>query len=206
MTIRSLSDILVATRNRGKVREIARLLQGLPVALRSLDDFPSLPDCPEDGLTFRENSAQKADHYFRLTGLPTLADDSGLCVEALQGQPGVHSARYAGDHASDQDRIVKLLRALHAVADSNRRATFVCAVSFRWAEDEILTWEGQVEGVILPHPKGQDGFGYDPVFYVPEEQATFAELPIEIKNRISHRGKALALFRRFLAEKAGFPE
>ena len=201
MNISSISSLVVATQNPGKIREISLFLADLPIKVRSLCDFGTLPDCEEDGDTFLENARVKCAHYFKLTGLPTLADDSGLCVDVLDGLPGVHSARYAGSGATDRARIEKLLSALAGIPDSERSAAFVCALTFQWDTDQFFSCQECVKGHILCEPRGHKGFGYDPVFFYPEENATFAELSAEVKGVISHRGKALVRFRQFLFEE-----
>jgi len=192
--------ILVATGNPGKLAEIREILAGLGLGLAGLADYPWLPESGEAGDTFADNAFRKASFYSRLTGLPALADDSGLEVDALGGAPGVRSARYAGPEATDADKVRKLLNALEAVAEPARTARFVCAVSLVAGGREVLAASGVCEGVITRMPAGRGGFGYDPVFLVPELGRTFAELAPEEKNRLSHRGRALRLFRDRLAE------
>ena len=187
------TSLLVATGNQGKKREIASILGDLDVELLTLRDFPGLPDAVEDGETFPENARKKALHFLSLTGLPVIADDSGLEVEALDGAPGVFSARYAD---TDEERISRLLREIDdaSAADSSlgRRARFVCAICLARPDGEMIETLGEVEGLILDHPRGDGGFGYDPVFFYPPLNQTFAEIPAEQKNRISHRANALA--------------
>ena len=195
--------LVMATRNAGKVRELAELLRDLDVRLLSLDDFPELPEIPEEGATFAENALTKAQTVARLTGLPALADDSGLEVEALGGRPGVFSARYAQDRTgertpSDEDNWRKLLDELREVSPEKRQARFVCEIALAWPNGRLLTTRGEVSGVIAQEPKGTGGFGYDPVFWVPAYQATVAELDLAVKNRISHRGRALKQLKDIL--------
>lgn len=187
--------ILIATANAGKEREILEILGDLGVEFRTLRDYPDLESCVEDGATFAENARLKAAHYARLTGLPTLGDDSGLEVDALGGAPGVFSARYAGEGASDGDRIAKLLRELDWLGDVPRTARFVCAVSLMDRGGMEVAASGACEGEILRECRGEGGFGYDPVFWVPSLGETFAELSSEEKNRLSHRGRALQALR-----------
>ena len=186
MTVR----LLVATHNKGKLREYKALLQDLPVTLTYLDEVGIHEDVPETGKTFAENAIQKARAYAAMSGLLTLADDSGLEVDALGGAPGVHSARYAGPGATDEDRIQKLLRELDGVPPDKRTARFRCVIAVATPEGQVYTADGAVEGVIIDTPRGSHGFGYDPVFFLPERGKTMAELPPEEKNRISHRARA----------------
>ncbi len=191
-------ELLVATRNGGKLKEIRRLLDDLGIAVKGLDAFPELPEVEEDGATFAANAAKKAETVCRLTGLPTLADDSGLEVSALAGAPGVYSARYAGSGATDADNNRKLLAALAGVPDKERRGAFRCAMALARPGAETRIFHGQVEGLILDAPRGEGGFGYDPLFLVREYGKTMAELPLDVKNRISHRGQALRQVVEFL--------
>jgi XTP/dITP diphosphohydrolase len=180
--------LVLATRNPGKTREIRELLKDFPVKIKNLDDFGPTPDVEEDGITFDENAFKKASFTAKILGLPALADDSGLEVKALGGAPGIHSARYAGPSATDQEKTAKLLQAMEGKA--NRAATFTCVIAV--PSGVALTYEGRCEGLITEAPAGDNGFGYDPVFYYPPMQRTFAQLSSEAKNRVSHRGKALA--------------
>jgi XTP/dITP diphosphohydrolase len=180
---------LLATQNRGKLRELQSVLGDCGLELITLENLDELPDAVEDGLTFAENARKKALHYFHLTQLPTIADDSGLAVEALGGQPGVHSARFA---PTDAERIEKLLRLLESVEDGeDREARFVCAICLCFSSDRRIEVEATVHGEITWEPRGSTGFGYDPVFYYPPLGRTFAELTAAEKNRVSHRAKAL---------------
>jgi XTP/dITP diphosphohydrolase len=181
--------IVLATKNSGKVKEFQQLLKNFPVEIKNLNDFGPIPEVEEDGETFDENAYKKAAFAAKVLGLPAIADDSGLVVEALAGTPGVKSARYAGENATDQDNIEKLLRAMDGKTD--RRAAFECVISIAVPSGPALTYEGRCEGEITTSPKGDSGFGYDPVFYYPEYGKTFAEISSEDKNRVSHRGKAL---------------
>ena len=182
--------IVLATKNAGKVREFQQLLKNFPVEIKNLNDFGPLPEVEEDGATFDDNAYKKASFTSRVLGLPAIADDSGLIVEALEGAPGVKSARYAGENATDQENIKKLLDEMAGKRD--RRAAFECLISIAVPSGPALTYEGRCEGEITTEPKGNSGFGYDPVFYFPEYGKTFAELTGEEKNKVSHRGKALA--------------
>ncbi|WP_456430963.1 XTP/dITP diphosphatase [Thermosulfuriphilus sp.] len=189
--------IILATRNKGKLRELRALLKDLPIEVKGLDGF-DVPSVVEDGRTFLENALKKAKAVALATGLPALADDSGLEVEALGWAPGVYSARYAGPEATDEDRNAKLLEALASVPPERRRARFRCVAvvyhpSYRW-----FAVEGICEGYIAEAPKGEHGFGYDPVFFVPEFGKTMAELSPEIKNKISHRARAMNRVKEIL--------
>lgn len=191
--------LLVATRNKGKVRELAELLRGLPLQLASLDEFPDVAEVEETGETFAENAALKAAAYSRETGLWSIADDSGLVVDALGGAPGVHSARYAGDNASDADRTAKLLNELSAANAVDRRARFICSIAVSDENGELRHLaEGVCEGSIADAPQGVHGFGYDPVFVPDGHRQTFGELPSSVKDKISHRADAIAKIIRFL--------
>jgi len=177
--------LLVATGNAGKLREIKKLFAERGMEVVGLADLPPVVEAVEDGVSFAENAEKKARHYAQATGLPTLADDSGLVVETLGGDPGIYSARYAGVGAGDAANNRKLLEALQGVAASD------CALALCEPEGACRFFEGRLEGVILTAPRGSEGFGYDPLFLVPGYGKTLAELPLEIKNRISHRGQAL---------------
>ena len=184
-----LLTLVIASGNRGKTAEIRDLLAGSPVQIKNLEDFGPIPPVVEDGETFEENAYKKAGFVSRVLGLPALADDSGLVVEALDGAPGIYSARYAGEDASDHQRCAKLLAELKG--KTNRRAAFECVISIAVPTGPALTYEARCEGLILEAPVGENGFGYDPVFYYPPFKKTFAELTREQKSRVSHRGKAL---------------
>ena len=185
--------LVIATRNKGKTLEIKALLKGFPVEIKNLDDFGPIPPLEEDGDTFDENAYKKASFAARILGLPALADDSGLTVEALDGAPGIHSARYAGENATDEQRYLQLLGEMEG--KSNRKAAFECVISIAVPTGPALTYEARCEGLITTEPAGSNGFGYDPVFFYPPYNKTFAQITIEEKNRISHRGKALAELR-----------
>jgi XTP/dITP diphosphohydrolase len=198
--------LVMATRNAGKVREMAELLGDLGVKLLGLADFPEIPDIPEEGATFAENALAKAKTVARLAGLPALADDSGLEVEALGGRPGVLSARYAQDRTAgliptDQDNWQKLLDELREVPQEKRQARFVCEIALYFPDGRLLTARGELAGLIAFKPQGTRGFGYDPVFWVPAYEAMVAELDLATKNRISHRGQALRKLKEILAAR-----
>ena len=185
-----MRKLLIATHNAGKIREYRSLLADLPLDVVSLEEAGIDWDVEETGRTFAENALLKASAYARATGLWTWADDSGLEVDALDGAPGVYSARYAGPGTSDRDRYLKLIRELQALGDVDRSARFRCVVAICLPDGETLTTEGAVEGRIIDEPRGSHGFGYDPVFFLPDQGVTMAELDPETKNRISHRGQA----------------
>lgn len=184
-------EVVVATKNSGKVAEFAAALAELPVKVLALTDFGEIPEAVEDGDTFAENAAKKARHYAKLSGKACLADDSGLEVDALGGAPSVYSARYAGEQATDDQNNRKLLDEMAKVDINKRSGRFRCALAFAAADGQIITADGACEGTILLEPRGQGGFGYDPLFYVPQFGKTFAELTIAEKNVISHRGIAI---------------
>jgi XTP/dITP diphosphohydrolase len=195
--------LLVATNNPGKVREYQALLKGLPLTLT----YPAREgidiEVEETGSTFAQNAHLKATAYARISGLLTLADDSGLEVDALGGEPGTHSARFAGQGASDEDRYRLLLSKLEGVPWQQRTARFRCVIAVARPQGEVHTAQGTCEGVIAFEPKGEHGFGYDPVFYVPEHGQMMAELEPEVKNRISHRARAAEGALRILQELLG---
>lgn len=182
--------IVLATNNKDKIKEIRRTLSGLPVEILTLDDFPGFPKVEETGKTLEENAILKAETILGFTQLPSLADDSGLEVEVLNGAPGVLSSRFAGEHCSYQDNNRKLLSMMKEVPPGKRGAKFVCVVAIAKRIDEITTVRGEVNGVITEEEKGENGFGYDPVFFIPRLNRTFAQLTLDEKNRISHRAMA----------------
>lgn len=185
-----MSVLVVATKNPGKLREI-REIMGSNVRLLSLAEFPDVGDIVEDGRTFEANAIKKALAAAHHTGHVSLADDSGLEVDALDGAPGVYSARFAGERATDEQNNLKLLRLLEDTPDEQRTARFRCVIAVGAPDGSVQTAQGTSEGRILRNPRGTGGFGYDPLFLVSGERRTFAELPPEEKNRLSHRGKAL---------------
>ena len=189
-----MTDIVLASSNAGKVREINQLLAGLHINVRPQSEF-DVADAEETGLTFVENAILKARNAAAHTGLPAIADDSGLEVDVLKGAPGIYSARYAGTGASDQANLEKLLQDLRDVVEDARTARFQCLLVYmRHAQDPTpLICQGTWEGRILFEPRGANGFGYDPVFYVPTHDCSSAELKPDVKNSISHRGQALRL-------------
>lgn len=186
-------QIVLATHNRGKMEEMAAILGHLPVELITLDAFLEIGDIPETGNTLKENAFIKAETVHRLTGLPALADDTGLEVDALNGAPGIYSARYAGADATFDDNCQKMLKELHGIPVEKRTARFRTVIAFvNGGEKEWV--EGVAEGRIIEEKRGIGGFGYDPIFYYPPLRKTFAELDSVEKNSISHRGKALRNF------------
>ncbi|TCS83487.1 XTP/dITP diphosphatase [Tepidibacillus fermentans] len=185
------NKIVLATKNQGKIQEFKTLFSGLGIEILSLKEFENVPEIIEDGTSFEENAKKKAETICQFTRLPTIADDSGLVVDALAGAPGINSARYAGENATDEQNNQKLLHALAGIPKEKRKARFVAYLAFAVPNKETIGVEDIVEGYILESPRGQRGFGYDPLFYLPELGKTMAELDPEIKNQISHRGKAM---------------
>jgi XTP/dITP diphosphohydrolase len=194
-----MMELVVATRNAGKLKEINRLLESQDVSVLSLDNFPEAPEVEEDGDIFAANAAKKAETIARFTGLPALADDSGLVVVSLQGRPGVHSARFSGVDANDHSNNCKLLDEMGLVPEKQRQAAFCCVMALCLPAHPTRLFEGRVEGLILSKEQGDGGFGYDPLFWVSEFNCTMAELPLDKKNRISHRGQALRQVVKYLS-------
>lgn len=192
-------EIILATANKGKIREFSGLLEGVFGRIISLNDLESPPEVVEDGATFRENALKKARALAAYSGKPALADDSGLVVDSLGGRPGVYSARYAGEGATDRDNIAKLLDELKGVG--HRQARFVCVLALVYPGGREITAEGACEGVIMTEPRGEGGFGYDPVFYLPELGKTMAELPPGKKNTLSHRARAAEALIKLLKDE-----
>ena len=195
-----IKEVVLATGNKGKIKEFSGLLDGVFGRVISLNDLESPPEVVEDGATFRDNALKKARAVAGYSGMPALADDSGLVVDSLGGRPGVFSARYAGEGATDRDNIAKLLSELRGIEDRNAR--FVCVLALVTPDGMEITVEGTCEGVIMTKPRGGGGFGYDPVFYLPELGKTMAELPPEKKNTLSHRARAAESLLKLLDEKA----
>jgi XTP/dITP diphosphohydrolase len=195
------TTIVLASGNAGKLREISQILAGLDLCVVPQSDF-AVPEADETGHSFIENAVIKARHAARCTGLPALADDSGLEVDALEGAPGILSARYAGPGASDEQNLRKLLAMLSGVPENRRTARFQCAMVYlRYDRDpDPIVCQGSWEGRILHEPRGINGFGYDPVFYVPTHHCSSAELPPDVKNTLSHRGQALRRLAAALKE------
>jgi len=189
--------IVLATHNHDKEIELQHSLRGLGVEICSLSEYPDIGDIEETGTTLLENSLLKAHTVHDRTGLPAIADDTGLEVDALDGAPGVYSARFAGADATYEDNVNKLLSVMEEVSDERRSARFRTVISFVDGNQELWT-EGHIDGKIIDFPRGNAGFGYDPVFYIPQLEKTFAELSTEEKNKISHRGLALQKLRKIL--------
>jgi len=186
--------LVIATTNPGKVAEMRDLLTGFPIQLKSLADFGPIPAVEEDGETFDENAYKKAGFTAKILGIPALADDSGLVVDALDGAPGVLSARYAGENATDEQRVVKLLKEMQG--KTNRKAAFECVLSIAVPSGPALTYEARCEGLVVEQPVGQGGFGYDPIFFYPPLKKTFGQMTIKEKSQVSHRGIALNELRQ----------
>lgn len=195
-----MKELVVATRNRGKLKEIQAVLVGVVDTVRCAGDFTKFPETIEDGLTFQENALKKAREAMWFTGLPALADDSGLVVDALGGRPGVFSARFAGDGATDGANNRRLLDELAGIPAGFRQAAFVCELAYVTPTGIEQVFSGRVGGVILTSERGNEGFGYDPLFLVDGFNRTMAELSLQEKNEVSHRGQALQLFRAFLEQ------
>ncbi len=185
-----MRQLLIATHNPGKLREYRALLADLDLQVLYLDDLGITHDVPETGATFAENAILKAQSYATMSGLLTWSDDSGLEVDALEGRPGVYSARYGGPGLTDHDRLLRLLDELRAFPPATWTARFRCVVALADPLGEVVTVADQVEGIITDRPRGAHGFGYDPIFYMPAFQATMAELDPALKNQVSHRAKA----------------
>ena len=197
-----MPKLLLATTNQGKAREYRHLLKGLPFELVTLTEEGVDKAVDEEGASFEDNAKTKATFYASLSRLITLADDSGLQVDALGGDPGIRSARYAGDEASDKDRVEYLLSKLGEVPWEKRTARFKCVIAVATPEGRTELCQGECQGIIALEAKGDNGFGYDPIFYLSEFDKTLAELPLEIKNQISHRGRAAQKARRILEKLA----
>jgi XTP/dITP diphosphohydrolase len=196
-------EIVLATRNPGKVREFLELMRDLPIQVYSLDAFPQIGYLREDGTTYTENAISKAGTVARLTRRVTVADDSGIEVDALEGKPGAQSARFLGEGATDSARNARILRLLQQVSTERRTARYRAVVAVAMPDGETRTFEGTCEGRIATAPRGSGGFGYDPVFLVPAYGKTMAQLPLAVKNRISHRARAFLSARPFLKGLAG---
>lgn len=193
-----MRKLVVATKNPGKAKEVAEILEGMPYEVVPLTEYPDAPDIEETGSTFVENAILKASKYARFTGELTIADDSGLEIDALDGAPGVKSSRFA---PTDAERIRKVLDLMKDVPDNERTARFRCAIAIAWPGRRVETCEAKVEGTIAYEPRGSKGFGYDPIFHVTELGKSMAELESDEKNAISHRGRALRSAKKLLLEE-----
>ena len=191
-------ELIIATKNSKKEKELAELLNGLDVKVLSLKDFPDMPEVEEDGKSFRANAIKKAVVTAKHTGKICIADDSGLEVKILGNRPGIYSSRFAGEEKNDENNMEKLLRELRGIPFSRRNARFRCAVAIARPDGKVNVVEGRCEGVIALKKKGSSGFGYDPVFIIPEHNKTFAELGPEVKNKISHRARALKKAKKII--------
>lgn len=198
-----MKRIVLATRNEAKRAELERMLAGLPVQVRGLRDYPDVPPLPEEGHTYEANARSKALTVARYLNEVALADDSGLEVDYLEGRPGVQSARFLGEDATDEDRNREVLRLLEGVPPENRTARYRAVVAVAFPDGQVYTFEGACEGAIALEPRGTGGFGYDPIFYVPELDRTVAELTPQEKDLISHRGQAMRKAREFLLRVLG---
>lgn len=194
-------QLVLATNNQDKVREIKHLLEGLPVEVLTRDDFDHFPDPDETGSTLEENALIKAREIAAFCGVPALADDSGLEVDALDGAPGVYSSRYAGPGCTYRDNNEKLLREMKDLPPAKRTARFRCVIAIAWGADDVETVEGTAEGVIADDIAGREGFGYDPVFFYPPANKRFSEMSLDEKNAVSHRGLALRKARERIADR-----
>jgi XTP/dITP diphosphohydrolase len=193
--------IVFASGNEGKVREIREMLEGMKIELVSLSNYTHVPEIVEDGKSFLENALKKAKIVSEFTGETVLADDSGLQVEVLGGEPGIYSSRYAGEKATDEENNVALLAKLKNIPQEKRTAFFICVLVLYRRDGSYDYFEGKWNGQIIDERRGNNGFGYDPIFFVPELKKTAAELPAEIKNKVSHRGQAFAQLKKTLGEK-----
>lgn len=196
-----IKEIVIASRNSGKINEIRLLLSEFGIKIRTIDEFKDIPDIIEDGETFEENAIKKAEQISNIINLPVIADDSGLVVDVLNGDPGIYSARYAGPDQDDYRNNEKLLEQLRDFELDKRTARFVCVMALAIPGKNLITTEGTCEGLIGFKPEGLGGFGYDPLFYLPEYNKTMAEVSNDLKNTISHRAKAIQLMIERLAAK-----
>ncbi|MEH7439859.1 XTP/dITP diphosphatase [Neobacillus drentensis] len=186
-----MKEVIIATKNSGKAREFEHIFASRGIEVKTLLDFPEIPEVEETGTTFEENAILKAEAVSNALNKMVIGDDSGLIVDALEGRPGIYSARYAGEPKNDQNNTEKVLAELKNVPEDNRTARFYCALAVAVPGQKTMTVSGTCEGRILNEPRGVNGFGYDPVFYVPERGLAMAELSADVKNKISHRANAL---------------
>ncbi len=194
-----MKEVIIATKNRGKAKEFVEMFDPLGYSVKTLLDYPEIEDVEETGTTFEENAVLKAETVSKLLGKVVISDDSGLMVDALEGRPGVYSARYAGEQKNDQENMDKVLKELEGVPLEERTARFCCTLAIANPESGTQTFTGTCEGTILEEKRGEYGFGYDPIFFVAEEGKAMAELPPEKKNSISHRANALKKLKEQLS-------
>lgn len=195
-----MQEVVIATKNKGKALEFAQMFEPFQIQVKTLLDFPKFPDIEETGKTFEENAIIKAETVMKTTNTMVMADDSGLIIDALNGRPGVYSARYAGPQKDDEANIQKVLSELEGVPLSERTARFYCALALSIPGRDTITVSGTCEGIISLEKRGKNGFGYDPIFYVQDYGRTMAELTSNEKNKISHRAQALAKMREILEQ------
>jgi XTP/dITP diphosphohydrolase len=195
-----VQELLIATTNKGKLREIVRVLDGLPITWKTLADFPNVIVPEETGATFAENARRKALHYASATGMVTMAEDSGFEVDALNGEPGIYSARYLREDANYDERFADIYRRMRERPAADRSARFVCALAIAHQGDILFETTATVEGLLADAPAGSNGFGYDPIFWYPGYRQTFGEVSDEEKTAVSHRGQAIRAFRQYLLE------
>lgn len=186
-----MKEIIIATKNAGKAKEFVEMFKPMGFTVKTLLDYPEIEDVEETGTTFEENAILKAETVSKQLGTVVISDDSGLMIDALDGKPGVYSARYAGNGKNDEENMAKVLEELKGVPTDKRTAHFCCTIAVANPKKETVTFTGTCEGLILEEKRGEFGFGYDPIFYVVKEQKSMAELPSEIKNNISHRADAI---------------
>ncbi len=196
-----MRELLIATTNTGKLREIVRVLDGLPITWKTLADFPNVIVPEETGATFAENARQKALHYASATGMVTMAEDSGFEVHALNREPGIYSARYLREDANYDERFADIYRRVRESGSADRSARFVCALAVAHHSDILFETSAQVEGLLAQHATGAHGFGYDPIFFYPAYTKTFGEVSDEEKTAVSHRGQAIRAFRNYLISR-----
>ncbi|MDE3839817.1 non-canonical purine NTP pyrophosphatase [Bacillus methanolicus] len=201
-----MKEVIIATKNRGKAKEFATMFEPKGFQVKTLLDYPEIGDVEETGSTFEENAILKAESVAKQLGKMVIADDSGLMIDALDGRPGIYSARYAGEEKNDEANIDKVLKELEGVNDDERTARFYCALAVAFPNQPTLTFSGTCEGLILKERRGANGFGYDPVFYVVEKGKSMAELLPEEKNQISHRANALRKLKKQLDTLLGRKE
>ena len=193
-----MRELLIATTNKGKLREIRQVLEDVPLRLRTLDEFPQVRVPEETGITFADNARQKAQYYAGTTELPTMAEDSGLEIDALGREPGIYSARYLREDASYEERFADIYRRMRGSVSSDRRARFVCALAMVDGDEIRFETTANVEGLLAEEPAGRNGFGYDPIFFYPPYGRTFGQVSDHDKTAVSHRGQALRAFRDYL--------